>query len=199
MSHYWNWAAGYVQSKTQTQLVQAIQEAVDTVTQRQARFVDHTVPYAGKYSDAFIVASVSFQQNGWTAFWNESQRFCWWAFKTQHLSGIQFSGMDEHKQDSYRGDASSWDYIIWQDGTIADWFISNPQFHFQSWGPRALKSVALPYLERKGKVDRSNEISTDLLHGLVDQHTDAWNGDVDCFMRVTRPSVTEKDVRKWMT
>jgi hypothetical protein len=144
----WDWVAGHVRSKSQNDVIQAVRKLAEVATDGNLRpaEIGNVENTTHNFSPLVFLTVASYQSKGWLTFWNGARRFVSWIFNVGRFSGILFHGNDHL---SGNPASESWDYTLWEDGSITDWYISNPEYEFMEWGLEALESIVVPYLRKK--------------------------------------------------
>lgn len=86
---------------------------------------------------------VSPKRRGWIGLWGGTP-----AFQRRLFQNLACSGITLEMEDGR--DASFWSYRLWQDGAVADWFISDPSQYFASWDDASVRNALSPYLKQQG-------------------------------------------------
>lgn len=140
----WRWHGAYVQSKSQVELVEGIQETMSQVSRGTMHLMrDHFDSRFFFHVGEINLLFVSPQQENWTAFFGAVHGFCAQVFETCHYSGLLIGGMDRLGLENHNR-RNSWNYIIWKDGIIIDWFVSNLSVYFDInyWTDEAIIRIA---------------------------------------------------------
>lgn len=198
---FWYWHGAYIQSKSQTEVVEGIQTTMSVITQGKL------LP-AGKHFNPgyfFSVGDINLlfvspQQQNWTAFFGGGPpTFCTRVFEACHYSGLLIGGLDddllaEHSQ------RNSWTYMIWKEGTIVDWFVSNLAVYFDmnEWSEQSITRIVLPYLSRLGFDTSDLSKKSSLLKVRGNKYAQAFRGNLLELRNYTRPEVNDETIKNWL-
>jgi hypothetical protein len=183
----WSWAAGYVRGSTQGQVSEAIRNTYEKKTRRRIRLAEEEEYKKAQFSASRFFSAISMIRNEWTAFWDHSARLCEWVFKLNGLSGLSMGGFED-----------SWEYSIWHNGELLDWFVSNTRFYFNGWSPLSLIKDVYPYFQRKGRSipeELRDTRDTGRIQSLIEESSDIFAGDIELLMQFTKPYADRAQVR----
>lgn len=198
---FWYWHGAYVQSKSQAEVVEGIQTTMSMITQgRMILGGEHFNPgYFFSVGDISLLF-VSPQQENRTAFFGGGMpAFCTRVFETCHYSGFFIGGLDDDLLAEY-SQRNSWTYMIWKEGVIVDWFVSNLSVYFDSefWSQQSITRVVLPYLHRLGFDISDFSKNTYPVNDLDNRYAQAFSGNLLELRNYTRPEVNDKTIKNWL-
>jgi hypothetical protein len=142
---------------------------------------------------------VSPQQDNWTAFFGGDPAFCTRVFETRHYSGLFIGGIDLLIPRKY-GRRDSWSYMIWKEGVIVDWFVSNLSLYFDMdyWSKRSITRVVFPYLDRLEFEVSGLTQEPSLLSVPDTNYAQAFRGNLLELRNYTLPKVGDKMIKNWL-
>jgi hypothetical protein len=198
---FWYWHGAYVQSKSQAEIVEGIQTTMSMITQGRMllgreRFNPGYFFSVGDLNLLFV----SPQQENWTAFFGGGPpAFCTRVFETCHYSGLLIGGLDDDLLSEY-SQRNSWTYMIWKEGAIVDWFVSNLSVYFDSefWSKQSITRVVQPYLRRLGFDISDLSKNTYLLSDPDNKYAQAFRGNLLELRNYTWPEVNDETVKNWL-
>jgi hypothetical protein len=178
------WVTGFCTNSSVETVARSIVHTVESTT---AGILKQVEDLGRLRIHTLSLACVSPEENGWIAFWHEYYWFTLQTFRLNHLSGLMMSVLEESVK-------SSWDYIIWEDGKITEWFVSNPLFFFY-------ENDALEFLEPFIKEYIGNTCSTEALNDLTIKDILSLPGIFEdtnnTILRFARQGIEAADINDW--
>ena len=132
--------------------------------------------------------AVAPQRGHWTAFWYSSSLVALRVFRECSFSGILFEGGDN-------GTRRVWSYMIWREGTIANWFVSDVETEFETWGPVTTEDVLHPFIEYC--VGQPVGLTSARL--LATEYEELFQADISLLSQLCHKSVDEADILFWLS
>ncbi len=198
---FWYWHGTYVQSKSQTEIIEGIRTTMSMITRgRMLPAGEHFNPgYFFSVGDINLLF-VSPQQQNWTAFFGGGPpAFCTRVFETCHYSGLLIGGLDDDLLAEY-SQRNSWTYMIWKEGTIVDWFVSNLAVYFDmnEWSEQSITRIVLPYLSRLGFDISDLSKQSSLLRVPGNKYAQAFSGNLLELRNYTQPEIRDETIKNWL-
>lgn len=197
MGSGWSWCAAYVQTGSEKQVAQALQDTLKLETKGKVQLLLKENPKNASFGFAFT----SPEKNGWVAVWPGMPVFCSWVFKRQGLSGLILSGFGEAPSE-FLDDPfydSSWMYSLWENGQIIDWFVRDPEYHFyHTWELKPTLGIILPYLSSKGIAIKLPEDRFGREFNFIIQNSREFSGNLAHLMPFVHRSLQETEVKEWL-
>lgn len=198
---FWCWHGAYVQSKSQTEIVEGIQTTMSMITQgRMLPAGEHFNPGYFFSVGEINLLFVSPQQQNWTAFFGGGPpAFCTRVFETCQYSGLLIGGLDDDLLAEY-SQRNSWTYMIWKGGVIVDWFVSNLSVYFDNnlWSEDAITHMVLPYLSRLGLDVSDLSKKSSLLRVPGNKYAQGFSGKSPDLRNYTWPEISDEAVKNWL-
>ncbi len=140
------WNAAYIRDASITELEETLKQIYSIVSNNKfmpiTKYENDNISYLGA-AEKSLICYLSPVENGWTTVWT-NMRFLFQLFEINGYSGIIASGEDEFS----RSNKNFWEIVIFNNGNVEDWIISNPGYRFATW-TKSLEDVLYPFLVRK--------------------------------------------------
>jgi hypothetical protein len=175
----------YVSSIDQGTLIQGMQKVAASASRGRLRLRIVTTESARIYAGTGNLVCISPEQDGWTAAWTDSHRFCSLVFANCRLSGLLL-GTDDRRY---------WQYALWRDGEIADWFVSNPIQYFDQWSTNALSDFVGPYLVKHGVLPEAVESGN--IRDTIRTNLSAFRGTYQTLLPYLQSGTSEDCYEAW--
>lgn len=181
------WHAAYIKFTSSETTAKAIRQTMEVATNYRFRLAppDSRISYDW-HACAGNLLCVSPQENDWVGVWGSSNRFHTLIMEQNRFSGIL---LDREEEDY-------WQYSLWRDGAIMDWFVSSPKHYFSMWREEAINAYVKPYLAKRGIT--SDDLGWWQTIQLIDKNAVAFRGDIELLRPFVKPHIREATIREWL-
>ncbi len=187
----WNWQCAYVQSASQDEVMSAVRKTMLALTD-ELEEVDCNL---SRYwiIHPFLRALVSPQKDNWVAIWGLTDYLYNLVLRQNNFYGVTIfaecpSNIDEE---------SAWEMIVWQDGFIKDWFISDVRQHILNIYRELLANeygkMLLTYL---GLIDLKDGYA---VLAVTETYTEKFSNNLRVLSQFTRANVTDNVLKAWLS
>ena len=140
------WCAAHIQNVSQEELESAWIEIIAMVSDHKIAPIDKQYYPQTNFSDHANYNLLSFlspKEDGWITIMAFNPRLLFHLFEKFSYTGILATAVDEFKiaRDDF------WEFIVFNQGVIDCWLISNPKYRFMDWCD-TLEEIVHPYLTR---------------------------------------------------
>ena len=151
------WCAAYIQNVSKDELENAWIEVISMVSNHKITPIDKQHYPQINFLDAanyHMIFFLSPKEDNWITIMGYSTRLLFHLFEKFGYTGILATAVDEFKiaRDDF------WELIVFNEGTIDCWLISNPEYRLSTWCD-TLEEIIHPYLTNKYKVPLNREQS----------------------------------------
>jgi len=193
----WDWQCAYVQFTSQNEVINATRKTILSLTD-QLEEVDCS---SSRYCliHPWLRALVSPQKDDWVAIWGLTDYLYNLVLKKSNFFGVTIfaecpSNIDEE---------SAWEMIVWKDGSIQNWFISDVgQYILNTYRellPNAYGKMLLNYLGYDDEEIASiNLVDANEILPIAEKHSEKFSDYSKAFSQFIHANITNKELKTWL-